>query len=78
MGLGWVGARDLEKRVTAIWVAFLNLSLLYLLLSMSFNNKGLSHRCDSAGQGPRQRVPNIVFCPFSPMASWFKIGRAHV
>ena len=50
---------------------FLNLSLLYLLLCVSFYDKGLSHCCDGAGQGSRQRVPNIVVCPFSPMASWF-------
>lgn len=71
MGRVWVGARDLEKGVRAFWGAFLNLSLLYLLLSMSFNDIGLSHCCDGAGQGSRQRVPNIVVCPFSPMASWF-------
>lgn len=71
VGQGWVGARDLGKKVGAFWGAFLNLSLLYLLLSVSFYDKGLSHRCDGAGQGSRQRVPNIVVCPFSPMASWF-------
>lgn len=71
MGHGWVGARDLGKRVGAFWGASLNLSLLYLLLGVSFYGIGLSHCCDGAGQGSRQRVSNVVVCPFSPMASWF-------
>lgn len=71
MGQGWMGARDLGKGAGSFWGAFLNLSLLYLLLGVSFYDKGLSHCCDGAGQGSRQRVPNIVVCPFSPMASWF-------
>lgn len=71
-GQGWVGARGLGKGVGAFWGPFfLNLSLLYLLLGVSFYDKGLRHCRNGAGQGSRQRVPNIVVCPFSPMTSWF-------
>lgn len=52
-----------------VWGA-LNLSLLNLLLGVSFYDKGLREVCDGAGQGSRERVPNIVLCPFSPMSCW--------
>ena len=70
---GLVGAWAMGKAVTVFRTQgdFLNLSLLYFLLGVSFYDKGLSHCCDGAGHGSRQRVPNIVICPFSPMAGWF-------
>lgn len=48
----------------------LNLSLLNLLLGVSFYDKGLRKVCDGAGQGSRERVPNVVLCPFSPVSCW--------
>lgn len=70
-GTGVGRSKGSRERIGSLFGSLLNLSLLYLLLRVSFYDKGLSHCCDGAGQGSRQRVPNIVVCPFSPMASWF-------